>query len=104
MRERMTQIFADATEDGLGPIYDEIKETLRVSMVTEPFRSWSREPALLQLLWNSIKANLETRYVEIAADRIRKHAARMIATRLNADPIDPGEMSIFATQRYRHVI
>lgn len=62
-------------------IYDDIKATLRVSVISLPFSLWSRQPALLELLWGRLKPNLATRYVESAADRIRERAVRTISTR-----------------------
>jgi Halocarboxylic acid dehydrogenase DehI len=71
----------DTPENLVEKIYGDIKATLRVSVINLPFSLWSTHPRLLEFLWNRLKPNLATRYVESAADRIRERAVRSVAAR-----------------------
>jgi Halocarboxylic acid dehydrogenase DehI len=72
----------DTPGTSIEKIYGDIKATLRVSVISLPFSLWSTHPRLLEFLWNQLKPNLATRYVESAADRIRERAVRTVEARL----------------------
>jgi hypothetical protein len=74
-------------------IYEDIKATLRVSVINLPFSLWANHPALLELLWNRLRPNLQTRYVEAAADRIRERAVRSIAAHFRPRDLDHSALS-----------
>src|SRR5712692_1182206 len=100
----MTLTSEHKIDDCVGGIYEDIKATLRVSIVPLPFRLWSQNPPLLELLWSWLRSNLETRYIECAADRIRKQAAQMVSNHRVAHRVDTDEISLFTIQKSRVVI
>src|SRR5262245_34952437 len=91
-------------DDRLTEICEDIRATLRVSILPTPFRLWSSNPRLLELLWSRLRPNLETRFVESAADAIRKHAARMVWGQPICHRIEAEEISLFTVQKCRLVI
>jgi hypothetical protein len=91
-------------DDRLPEICEDIRATLRVSILPTPFRLWSSNPRLLELLWSRLRPNLETRFFECAADAIRKHAARMVWGQPVCHRIDAEEISLFTVQKCRLVI
>jgi hypothetical protein len=101
---QMTLASEKQTDDRIDGIHEDIKATLRVSIVPLPFLLWSKQPQLLELLWSRLRANLETRYVECAADRIRKQAARMVSLHRVAHRIDAQDISLFTIEKCRAVI
>jgi Halocarboxylic acid dehydrogenase DehI len=100
----MTLTAEEKIEDPVHEIHEDIKETLRVSVIPMPFRLWSKNPQLLELLWSRLKPNLETRYIEYAADRIRKQAVRMVSMHRVAYGIHADDISLFTIQKSRSVI
>ena len=100
----MTLTAEKKIDDPLLEINDDIKATLRVSVVPMPFRLWSKNPPLLELLWSRLKPNLETHYIEYAADRIRKQAVRMVSMHRVAHGIHADDISLFTIQKSRLVI
>src|SRR4029077_18798935 len=100
----MTLTAEKKIDDPLLEINDDIKATLRVSVVPMPFRLWSKNPPLLELLWSRLKPNLETRYIEYAADRIRKQAVRMVSMHRVAHGIHADDISLFTIQKSRLVV
>ncbi len=56
-------------------IYEDAKQTLRLSAVPLAFRTWARFEAFFPLMWNALKSDAETRAFEEAADRVRAEAA-----------------------------
>jgi Halocarboxylic acid dehydrogenase DehI len=100
----MTLTAEEKIDDPRLEINDDIKATLRVSVVPMPFRLWSKNPQLLELLWSRLKPNLETRYIEYAADRIRKQAVRMVSMHRVAYGIHADDISLFTIQKSRLVI
>ena len=93
-----------SSEDQFPEILEDIKATLRVSMLPAPLRLWSSDPRLLELLWKHLRSNLETRFFEYAADAIRKHAARMVWGQPVCRRIDAEEISLLTVQKCRLVI
>ena len=100
----MTLASADQTDDRVEGIHQDIKATLRVSIVPLPFRLWSSNPQLLELLWSRLRPNLETRFIESAADGIRRQAARMVLAHRVARQIGVGKVSLVTIQKCRLVI
>jgi hypothetical protein len=60
-------------------VYHEITQVLRVSGINLNFRTWAGYGQFLPVMWDAIRANLETRIFEDAADQIRAKAVRMAA-------------------------
>src|SRR5215207_8795229 len=55
-------------------VYHEIRQVLRVSGVNLNFRTWAGYGQFLPVMWDAIRANLETRIFEDAADQVRAEA------------------------------
>lgn len=55
----------------LEPVLHDIQQTLRVTGIDLDVLSWARQNRILQLSWAAIKANMESRGFEQAADRLR---------------------------------
>ena len=91
-------------DDRFPEICEDIRATLRVSMLPTPFRLWSSNPRLLELLWSRLRPNLETRFFESAADAIRKQAARMVWGQPVCHRFHTTEISLFTIQKCRLII
>lgn len=101
----MTLASEKATDHRLEDIYADIKATLRVSIVPLPFLLWSQKNSqLLELIWSRLRTNLETRYVECAADKIRKQAVGMLSFHRPGHRIEADDISLFTIQKCRVVI
>jgi hypothetical protein len=60
-------------------VYHEIMQVLRVSGINLNFRTWAGYGQFLPVMWDAIRANLDTRIFEDAADQVRAEAVRMAA-------------------------
>jgi Halocarboxylic acid dehydrogenase DehI len=84
MRDSL-QVRQQHAADLAGDIFDDIKATLRTSVVNLPFPLWARNPQLLKMLWTRLKPNLQSRFAESAADTIRERAVTLMAARFVPD-------------------
>jgi hypothetical protein len=71
-------------------MFDDVRDTLRVTGVPEPFRRWAEHKEFLPQLWSALRPNAETRAFENAADHLRAEAVRAAAGLRSAAPAVPG--------------
>ena len=65
-------------EGGIGRIYYEIRQILRITGIPPLFCNWAACGKFLPLFWDAFQPNAETRVFEEAADRHRAEAARLV--------------------------
>lgn len=79
-------------------IFDDVPKVLRVNGIHLVFRTWAREPVLLETILSALRPSLGTRAFEDAADGVRREAAMRAAGlgRLGAiDEVPLGELERF---------
>lgn len=64
-------------EGEIARVYHEIRQSLRVSGVSQVFRSWATLGKFLPRAWDQLRPNVETTAFDRAGDEVRGHALRL---------------------------
>ncbi len=83
MASTIAELTSEVPEsEASGPVkrtYDEIKQTLRTPVVSPVFRVLATNSDFLQLAWRQLHPNMQTTYIEMRADGIRRTAAETVS-------------------------
>lgn len=78
MAQAVAEVPEADAEGKIKNIYDDIKETLRVPVVSPVFRALALYPDYLQMAWRVLKPNVQIVYFERSADNLRRAAVQAV--------------------------
>lgn len=81
--EAYREILEEQATGRVKEIFDDIKQTLRISLVNYIYRALAVYPEFLDLAWTQIKPNISTYHAERGADEIRAKGRLDVADHVN---------------------